>query len=260
MACITLLSDFGLQEASVAIAKGVLMQHLPSTPIIDISHEVQPFNYGQAAYLLGSAYPNFPTGTVHIVLFDVFSETTPRLVLCEHDGHYFLSPDNGLLPLALGPGIADAQLCFQLTKDHTFPDWLSAAAKVIHSLSSKKAEESGFPSLKLKVTKDKSAARFEEGAIVCEAIHIDHYENVVINLTRPQFDQWAGNRPFRLSFVGMEEIETISNSYHDVREGFKLCRFNSAGFLEICVNRGNAASLFGLRLGGKHNDIKILFE
>ncbi len=259
MACITLLSDFGLQEASVAIAKGILMQHSPSIPIVDISHEIQPYNSGQAAYLLSSAYANFPAGTFHVLLFDVFSEAIPRLILCEHEGHYFLAPDNGVLPLTLGAEVTGL-FCFELTKEHTFPDWLNAAGGAIQSLSSKKFNDLGFASLPLKVTKDKSAARFEAGVIMCEAIHIDHYENVVVNLTRPQFDQWAGTRPFRLSFVGMEEIETISNSYHDVREGFKLCRFNSTGYLEICVNRGKAASLFGLKLGGKQNDIKITFE
>ncbi len=260
MACITLLSDFGLQEASVAIAKGILMQHLPATPIIDISHEIQPFNTGQAAYLLASAYPGFPQGTVHVLLFDLFSEVTPRLVLCEYSGHYFLTPDNGLLPLALGAEVKDALLCFELTNEHTFPDWLHEAGKVIYSLQSKKPEGLGLSPLQLKITQDKGAARFEAGVIMCEAIHIDHYENVVLNLTRRQFEQWGGNRPFRLVFVGMEEIEAISNSYADVREGFKLCRFNSTGYLEICVNRGKAASLFGLRLGGKQNDIKMIFE
>ena len=259
MACITLLSDFGLQEASVAIAKGILMQHSPATPIVDISHEIQPFNASQAAYLLASAYPNFPKGTIHVLLFDLFSEPAPRLVLCEHNGHYFLTPDNELLPLALGTDIAGT-VCFTMTNEHTFPDWLNAAGEVINSLRSKKADDLGLPPIKLKVTKDKSAARLDAGAIICEAIHVDHYENVVINLTRQQLEQWIGGRQFRLTFAGMEEIEAISNSYSDVREGFKLCRFNSVGYLEICVNRGKAASLFGLKLGGLQNDIKIIIE
>ena len=114
MACITLLSDFGLQDASVAIAKGILMQHAPGLPIFDISHDIKPFHSGQAAYLLSSAYKNFPAGTCHILLFDLFSETNPRLVLCEHMDSYFLAPDNGLLPLALGNETSNALQCFEL--------------------------------------------------------------------------------------------------------------------------------------------------
>ena len=260
MPCITLLSDFGLQDASVAIARGVLMQHIPAASIVDITHDVKPFHTGQAAYLLGAAYGRFPAGTVHMLLFDLFSETVPRLMLCEHLGHYFLTPDNGLLPLALRTADIPAWQCFELTKNQTFTTWLDAAGKVAGTLLSGNPGHQGLPPATLKVIPDKSLPRLEGGAIACEVIHIDHYENVVINITRQQFAEWGGGRPFRLQFMAMEEITEISDNYHDVREGFKLCRFNSNDYLEICINRGKAASLFGLRLGGKHNDLKITFE
>jgi hypothetical protein len=260
MACITLLSDFGLQDASVAIAKGILMQHTPNTPIIDISHDIKPFHTRQAAYLLSLAYKNFTPGTCHILLFDLFSETNPRLALCEYQGHYFLTPDNGLLPLALGATSYNAWQCFEMKKENTFTDWLSTAGAIANSLQSQKPDALNLAPLQLKIATQKITPSFESGAILCDVIHIDHYENVVLNITRQQFDQYANGRAFRLQFMGMEEVEEISNSYHDVREGYKLCRFNYNGYLEICINRGKAASLFGLRLDGRHNNIKIVFE
>ena len=42
-------------------------------------------------------------------------------------------------------------------------------------------------------------------------------------------------------------IQSISESYADVPEGEKLALFNSAGYLEIAINKGNAAGLFGLK-------------
>ena len=102
MSCITLLSDLGLHDASAAIAKGVIMQYADPSPIIDISHDIMPFHTGQAAYLLATAYRHFPLGSIHVILCDLFSNTDPDLVLCKHGGHYFLSPDNGIIPLALG--------------------------------------------------------------------------------------------------------------------------------------------------------------
>ena len=42
------------------------------------------------------------------------------------------------------------------------------------------------------------------------------------------------------------DIEKISNHYGDVPEGEKLAFFNEVGFLEIAVNKGYAAPLFGL--------------
>jgi S-adenosylmethionine hydrolase len=83
---------------------------------------------------------------------------------------------------------------------------------------------------------------------------------VVISLTRQQFEQAGAPQQFRLQFMQTEEINEMSTSYGDVRPGFKLARFNSSGYMEICINRGRAASLFGLRLGARNNDIKMIFE
>src|SRR5476649_2674324 len=112
MRCITLLSDMGLQDASTAIARGILMQHVPAVPVVDITHEIQPFNTKQAAYMLGTSYNSFPEGSFHLPLFDIFSEKAPMLVLCSHNGHYFLAPDNGLLPLALQSNSLTGWTCF----------------------------------------------------------------------------------------------------------------------------------------------------
>jgi S-adenosylmethionine hydrolase len=66
-------------------------------------------------------------------------------------------------------------------------------------------------------------------------------------------------------------IEKISNHYADVPEGEKLAFFNEAGYLEIAVNKGYAAPLFGLGefsgSGQHHHEkrqyyqtVKVFFE
>lgn len=262
MSCITLLSDFGLHDASVAIARGILMQHAPALPVIDISHEVEPYQSAQAAYLLASAYGSFPQGTVHVLLFDIFYDASPRLILSRHNGHYFLSPDNGTLPAALGT-LPESWLCMELTAKDSFTDWLHTAGKTINNLvilsQSKDNQQINLSTYQPKPgTPGRPQVTGDE--VSCEAIHIDHYGNVVINMTRQEFEGLRNGRRFRLQFMMAEEIADLSDHYHDVREGFKLCRFNSHGHMEICINRGDAASLFGLRPGSKHNDIKIYFE
>ncbi len=259
MPCIALLSDFGLVDATASIAKGILMQHTPDLPITDISHEVQPYNTGQAAYLLASAYKNFPAGTCHVLLFNIFSETTHNLILSEYKGWYFLSSDNGLLPLALGLE-PEAWLCLELKATDTFNDWLHEAGRIIRLLQTQRPEEIGLQPYHLKETSNNYMPVLDANYLKCEVIHVDNYENVVINFTRPQLASLGKGRPFRLQFTETEEITNISTNYNDVRPGYKLCRFNSNDYLEICINRGKAASLLGLRLGGKHNDIKIFFE
>ncbi len=239
------------------------MQYAPELPIVDISHLTEAFNLQQAAYLLVSAYRNFPAGTCHVLLIDIFSEKTPRLLLAEKDGYYFLCPDNGLLSIAFGTSIEKVWNCYELRAPDIFKDWVKRVAATIKELQSKKATELQLESYQLKNLTRNFQPIVNPDHVECQVIHIDHYENVIINITRQQFDELRGDRNFRIQFMRDEEISVISEHYNAVREGEKLCRFNSNGYMEIALNRANAAGLFGLRLAGENNiyyTIKIFFE
>lgn len=263
MGFITLLSDFGLQDASVASAKGILLQQVPQTTIVDITHLVEPFHLQQAAYLLAASYKNFPPGTCHILLFDVFSEHTPSLILCEKDGHYFLAPDNGILSLAFGTVPANVWKCFELQPAGVFKDWLTETGKIAAALQTRQPQTLGLPPYELKHAPQHLRPKIDGNTVECHVIHIDRFENVVINITREQFEKIGRNRPFRIQFI-REEVSSISTHYNNVREGEKLCRFNQTGYLEIAINRGKAATLFGLKLNREqhliYSTIKIFFE
>lgn len=264
MGCITLLSDFGLHDASVASSKGILMQYAPQLPVIDISHVIEPYHLQQAAYILAAAYQNFPKGTCHVILFDVFSEKEPRLLLCEENGHYFLAPDNGILALTFNIIPKGVWNIFEMTASNTFKDWLHKAGETVRKLQVKKASELRLPPCDLKKAPLHWRPKVEGNTVECHVIHIDRFENVVINITLEQFEEVGKGRPFSIHFMRNETINELSNHYTQVREGEKLCRFNAAGYLEIAINRGKAASLFGLQLyREKHvmyNTIKIFFE
>lgn len=80
-----------------------------------------------------------------------------------------------------------------------------------------------------------------------QIIFIDRFENVVINIRKKTFDDIGKGRPFKISLTLNEKIERLHQHYGEVREGDKLAFFNQSGFLEIAINKGNAAGLFGLR-------------
>lgn len=264
MPCITLLSDFGLQDASLAAAKGILMQHVPDAQIIDISHLVEPYHLQQAAYLLLASYQYFPPGTCHVLLFDVFSEKNPRLLFCKKDGHYFLAPDNGLLALAFGQTLDKVWKCYELTDPCIFKDWLHEAGRILQRFFRDGEEQMNLPPCELKNAPKHLQPMVDADTVECHVIHIDRYENVVVNITREEFERIGRGRSFRIRFMRDEEITDLSYNYYNVREGEKLCRFNATGFLEIAINRGKAASLFGFRLNREHHliysTIKIYFE
>ncbi len=263
MAIVSLLSDFGLQDASVASIKAILAR-IPEIRIIDISHLLEPFYLQQAAYLLGSSYSYFPERTCHLVFFDTFYETTPTLVLLEKDNHFFLAPDNGILPLTFGRELGTVWKCFELDTTKNFKDWVTTAGEMVQALETKTPIELGLPEYELNNAPQPILPKIDGNTVECHVIHIDRFENVVLNLTREQFTKIGRNRPFRIQFMRDDEISQIDDRYNAVREGEKLCRFNAAGFLEIAINRGNAASLLGLKLSREqhvmYNTIKIVFE
>lgn len=80
-----------------------------------------------------------------------------------------------------------------------------------------------------------------------QIIFIDNFENVIVNITRHEFEELRKGRSFKINFKRDEVIDHISESYADVAEGEKLALFNSAGYLEIAINKGNAAGLLGLK-------------
>ncbi len=259
MGCITLLSDFGMQDASAAIAKGILMQYTPELPVIDISHEISPNHMGQAAYVASAAYSAFPKGSYHLLLFDLFSEIAPKLVIAEHDGRYLLAPDNGIISLILGQTPKNAWIIKEFKKDGKYSDWVHFSAQIIASLQNRKLEDSGLtayilkdsPSIYLPILADSQT-------LICDVAHIDHYGNAILNINKHKFGAFIAGRKFEIHFKQTERLSKIANNYSDVEDGEKLCRINSNNTLEIGINRGNAASLFGLKLGGRNNNIKII--
>jgi len=263
MAIITLLSDLGAQSVTVASLKAALSANLPDVPVVDVTHEIKPFYLREAAYLLAAGYRKFPTGTVHIVIFDVFSDKLPRLVLAEKDGHYFLSPDNGILSLALG-SVNNSFECLVLAQEVPFSNWLDELVKTAVMLQTKKEEINKLDAIEIKQVPEGLLSRLENNVMQCQIVHIDRFENVIVNVTKEQFEKERQGRLFRIEFMRSELITNISTSYNSVTPGEKLCRFNAAGYLEIAINRGNAAGLFGLSLNQDkdkiRHSIKIYFE
>src|SRR5215469_18654181 len=101
MALITLTSDIGEKDYVVGAVKGQLAQVDPEFRILDISHELSPFNYPQAAYVCRNAIRHFPPFTFHLILVNLFEKKPEQLLLAFHKEQYLLCADNGLLTMIL---------------------------------------------------------------------------------------------------------------------------------------------------------------
>lgn len=248
MPLLTFTSDIGQQDFLVGAVKGRLLQNNSDFQIIDISHQLSPFNYPQAAYVCRNAMANFPEGSFHLVMVNLFDEKPDHLLLAKHNGHYIGCADNGLLTMILEE-LPQQVVALSMNKPQqkntiyctsVFADAFSAISQ------GKKLEDIGDANVSIRV-KNPLRPMLGNNWIEGQIIFIDNFENVIANITREEFEEQRKGRSFKIVFKRDEVIEKISETYADVSEGEKLALFNSAGYLEIAINKGNAAGLFGLQ-------------
>jgi S-adenosyl-L-methionine hydrolase (adenosine-forming) len=266
---LSLTSDIGSPDYLVGAIKAQLLQINPEFQIVDISHNIPPFNYPQAAYVCRSAIKNFPDFSYHLILVNLFDKNPEQLLLAFHQNQYLLCADNGLLSMILEEkpdmviGIPLEKMAAKNTIYLT-----SVMGKVINQIvTGESIKNIGIPDVKY-IEKRHLRPTLDNNIIEGQIIFIDSFENIIVNITREQFEEQRKGRNFRIVFKRDEEIHRISESYADVGEGEKLAFFNSAGYLEIAINKGNAAGLFGLKGYSEklrqgqlsYQTIKIFFE
>jgi S-adenosylmethionine hydrolase len=245
---LTLTSDIGQQDFLVGAVKGLLLQGIDGFSLVDITHQLSPFNYPQAAYVCRNAIRNFPEGSVHLVLVNLFDERPEHLLLARHNGQYIGCADNGLITMILEE-VPEKVVALPLDKAQQKNTLYcsSVFAKAIDGISKGiPMEELGDPGVSINVKnplKPMLGSDWIEGQI----IFIDNFENVIVNISREEFEEQRKGRSFKIVFKRDEVIDHISETYADVNEGEKLALFNSAGYLEIAINKGNAAGLLGLQ-------------
>lgn len=248
MPLLTLTSDIGSPDYLVGAVKAQLLQINPEFQIVDISHNIPPFNYPQAAYVCRSAIKNFPEYSYHLILVNLFEKKPEQLLLAFHNNQYLVCADNGLLTMILEETpdlVIGIPLDKSATKNTTYLTFVMGKAinKIVNGESIKSI---GDPEVKY-LEKKHLRPTLDNNSIDGQIIFIDSFENVIVNITREQFEEQRKGRSFHIVFKRDETIDKISETYADVPEGEKLALFNSAGYLEIAINKGNAAGLFGLK-------------
>lgn len=248
MPLLTLTSDIGEKDYLAGAVKGVLLKQDAAFQLIDISHHLSPFNDPQAAYVVRNASRHFPADTFHIVLVNLFQYKPDHLLMVKHNNQYFCLADNGLITMILEE---TPQEVVALDLDKSAARNTLACTEVFARAISKVAagaalNDLGDPGVSIQVRnplRPITTNQYMEGQI----ISIDHFENVIVNITQEEFEAQRKGRRFKIVFKRDEVIDRFSETYADVNEGEKLAFFNAAGYLEIAINKGNAAGLFGLQ-------------
>ena len=261
MPIVTLTTDFGNKDYFVGALKGELLKARPDFTIIDISHHINPYAIAEAAFVLKNSFGSFPDGTVHIATVNDQDERKIRYIAVEYEKQYFVGLDNGLFNMVFNHA---PEKIVELPSHKQNGTLISFSGKKIFAQAAaqfangKKIEESGTPIAALNERTGLEPI-VQESLIRGTVIHIDSFQNVIVNVTHDLFTRVRKQRNFSVSYRSKrrETISSISESYYDVPQGEKLCLFNASGYMEIAVNCGEAGRLLGIKTG---DYVSIEFE
>jgi S-adenosylmethionine hydrolase len=256
MAIITLLTDSGESDHYVAAIKAKIISVNPGIPMVDISHAIKPGDIGHAAFVLRSVFRDFPKGTVHLIGVDATGNREDPFVALQLEDHFFVGADNGIF------GLISEKAHQQLAAINiinpiisTFPErdiFAGVAAKLASGVSLTDLGKP-LPAFRRMIDRQVKATKKQISGTV---IRVDNFGNLITNIPKDAFDILSRNKAFIVQFGG-EKFRRLHTQYHQADEGECFLVFNSLGFLEIGIYKGNAAELLGLSYDSAVN---IIFE
>jgi hypothetical protein len=247
-ALFTLTTDFGAGSGYPAQVKAVLLSAVPDARIVDVSHEVPPYDVLAGALLLEACLPWFPPDAVHLAVVDPGVGTARRALCAVGDGGpTFLAPDNGLLTPFLGTGTR----AFAIEPGRAVAPPRSATfhARDLFAPAAAFLARGGDPAALGAAVADPvrlawPAAEARGGEIHGEALAADPFGNLVTSIRAADLagaavtSAAAGGRPARW-------VRTFGEG----APGELVALIGSGGRVEVAVREGSAAAALGGRRG-----------
>jgi len=259
MSIITLTSDYGTKDFFVSAIKGTILQEINNATIVDISHEINPFNLPECAYIIKNAYQNFPKNSIHIIAVDTEIQKNKRHIAVYINEHYFITSDSGLLSLIF-PHIKPVELV-SINIAGNYNTELFAAKDIFskvscHILRGGKLNVIGTKIDSLKSFKARVPVELNNGkSLAGEVIYIDRFGNIITNINKDLFNRIKAKRNFVIHLPRGKKINHIHQTYSDVNDGTAVILFNSSNLLELAINRADknaksgASTLLGIKVG-----------
>jgi S-adenosylmethionine hydrolase len=257
-ATVLFLTDFGVKDGAVAVCKGVMLGIEPRLRIVDVTHEVPPYDIQTAAEVLEQTLPFYPPGTVTVAVVDpgVGSERKSIAILTKK-GHLLVGPDNGIFTLVLesegldrAVELRDKRFFRPGQKSFTFHGRDVFSPVGAHLASGTPIDSLGPPAVPVRL--NLQLARRAAGGIEGSVRYIeDPYGNVVANIPAALLDSAGlhvgdsldvhiGSRSLRLPWRA---------TFSDVPNGKALAVMHSRGLLSFSINKGDFATKYGVKRG-----------
>ena len=252
---LTLTTDFGTRDGYIGGIKGLILSRDPAVKIVDLSHEISPFNIGEAAYAVYNAHSFFPDKTVHVVIVDPGVGSERRILLVEASGQHFIGPDNGVFdPIVY---LNEKYRCMEIDPGYfshvsaTFHGrdiFVPAALKILNAESIKEFTKEIEYEYRLLTPEMMEGSQ----AVV---LHSDHFGNIVTALSQEKTD------PGDLEGLRFEQIDIpFISIYEEGGEASPSCLFGSNGLLEVAIKRGSAADYFKKRWNGIPTSFDVVWK
>ncbi len=253
---ITLTTDYGTSDVFVAVMKGVILSINPEANILDITHEVLPHDILDGALAIGNAYRYFPPKTVHVVVVDPGVGTERRPILVAADQHYLIAPDNGVLSSVYDQ--SESLHVWNLISEHYFRQPLSktfhgrdvfapVAAWLTKSWQTSSFGEPITDFVRFTMPKVKVEGASAKGVV----LRADHFGNLITNITPENVPGLLTANGNLSVTVGQAKITKMVQTFAEGVAGEPVVLIGSSGYLEISVNRGNAAKTVGAGRGAE---------
>lgn len=258
---IIFITDFGLKDNFVGVMKGVISGITPDANIIDITHDIEPQNYKQAAFILAQSVKYFPKGSIFVCIVDPGVGSARNIIAIKTQDFIFLSPDNGILSYILSNYTPEG--IFSLTNKKYFLENISPtfhgrdifAPVAAHLANGVEVEKMGERISPISIIKIPDPLCFLDTQNIWhgEIIHIDRFGNAITSLKANLLDLSTDNFPKQeLNWIfetGNIKIRYLSQTFSDVDVGNYLAFIGSFGYIEIGLREGNAAKKTKFELG-----------
>ena len=250
---ITLTSDFGLKDPYAAEMKGVILTINKNAILVDITHDIEKFNIRMGAFILASAAPYFPKGTVHLAVVDPGVGTERHAILVQTKQDFFVGPDNGVLILAAkNQGI---EHIYKLTNPKLMLPKVSStfhgrdvfAPAAAHLDTDVPPSEFG-PEISDAVTPEFTKVEQRNGSFIGEVLHVDRFGNIITNINQKEI---VDAKTVNVKLQNLSLKIAFCKTYAQAKPQEPIALIGSYGFLEIALNQDSAAERFPVKAGDK---------
>jgi S-adenosyl-L-methionine hydrolase (adenosine-forming) len=253
-AIITLTTDYGTSDYLVGTLKGVILKINPDATIVDITHNVAPYDLLDGALAIGSAYSYFPPRTIHVVVVDPGVGTERRPLLVSGENQYFIAPDNGVLSLVyereenIIVRHANVEHYYLQPLSKTFhgrdifapvAGWLSKGAQIA-SMGEEISDYKRFA-----MPRPKTVDGVNKGVV----LRVDTFGNLITNFRSEDLPATALKDGAVKFQVGATAVTRLVDTFAQGNEGEPVAYIGSSGYIEIAVNKANASRTLALGRG-----------